>query len=398
MTDQIAHRVPRIRFKGFVDGWQELPVGQVIRDHVERTVVHNQYPVLTSSQQHGIVRQKDYFANRQVTTDRNIGYLVLPRGFFSYRSRSDNDSFVFNRNDILDKGIISYYYPVFEVKDCDSEFFLRRINFGLQRQLSIAAEGTGQRVLAHSRFKQLTASYPGLSEQIKIGAYFRELDRLIALHQRKHDKLVALKKAMLQKMFPQPGATTPEVRFREFSERWDEKKLGAVGTFNPKETLPEVFEYVDLESVVGTEMIGHRTETRETAPSRAQRLARKGDLFFQTVRPYQKNNHLFTLSADNYVFSTGYAQIRPHNDGSFLLGMMQRDEFVKVVLAHCTGTSYPAINANVLSEIPVLIPSPKEQKKIGAYFRNIDALIVQHAAQIQKLRQIRSACLEEMFV
>ena len=241
-------------------------------------------------------------------------------------------------------------------------------------------------------------SFPVKPEQTQIGEYFQELDRLIGLHQRKHDKLVTLKKAMLQKMFPQPGTTTPEVRFKGFSGDWMEKKLGVVGAFNPKEAIPEVFEYVDLEAVVGTEMVNHRTETRKTAPSRAQRLARQGDLFFQTVRPYQKNNHLFTLPFTNYVFSTGYAQIRPFNDGSFLLGLMQRDQFVKVVLDHCTGTSYPAINANVLAEILVMIPSPEEQQKIGTYFRQLDELISKHAIQLQKLQQLKSACLEKMFV
>lgn len=398
MSDQTSGKAPRIRFKGYVDHWTDILVDKLIRDRVERTVIQNQYPVLTSSQQHGIVRQTDYFADRQVTTDKNVGYLVLPRGCFSYRSRSDNDSFVFNRNDILDKGIISYYYPVFEVVGCDSDFFLRRINHGLNRQISVAAEGTGQRVLAHSRFKQLTASYPPKDEQRKIGAYFRELDRLISLHQRKHKKLTEIKAAMLQRMFPEVGATTPEVRFRGLSEPWAEKKLKDVGTFNPKGVLPECFEYVDLESVIGTEMVGHRTEKRTSAPSRAQRLARKGDLFFQTVRPYQKNNHLFDLPDENYVFSTGYAQIRPYDDGYFLLSLMQRNDFARVVLANCTGTSYPAITANALSEIFVLIPSADEQKRIGTYFFNLDSLIARHAAQVRKFQQIKLACLDEMFV
>jgi type I restriction enzyme, S subunit len=236
------------------------------------------------------------------------------------------------------------------------------------------------------------------SEQTQIGNYFQNLDSLITQHQHKHDKLLTLKKAMLQKMFPQAGAATPEIRFGGFEGDWEEMRLGEVGEFNPKETVPEMFEYVDLESVVGTEMVSHRTETRKTAPSRAQRLAHQGDLFFQTVRPYQKNNYLFTLQFTNYVFSTGYAQIRPFNDGSFLLGLIQRDQFVNIVLDHCTGTSYPAINSKVLADILVSIPLPEEQQKIGSYFRKLDALIAQHAVQLQKLKQIKSACLARMFV
>ena len=82
--------------------------------------------------------------------------------------------------------------------------------------------------------------------------------------------------------------------------------------------MPSVFEYVDLESVVGTEMVSHRTEKRESAPSRAQRVASKGDIFYQTVRPYQKNNYLFDKDDTNYVFSTGYAQLRTTIHGGYL--------------------------------------------------------------------------------
>ena len=86
-------------------------------------------------------------------------------------------------------------------------------------------------------------------------------------------------------------------------------------------------------------MVSHRTETRDTAPSRAQRLAQAGDVFFQTVRPYQRNNYLFAMPDNNYVFSTGYAQMRPKIDAEFLMCFLQTDSFVKVVLDNCTGTS-----------------------------------------------------------
>lgn len=285
--------------------------------------------------------------------------------------------------------------------DFDSdEFFLFYLLSTANYHRIIVSTSSGTTVKHSSPLKILSIEnhFPEIEEQIQIGKYFQELDRVIGLHQRKHDKLETLKKAMLQKMFPKPGSTIPEIRFKGFSEEWRDHKMGEVGLFNPKESLPEVFEYVDLESVVGTEMVSHRTETRKTAPSRAQRLARQGDLFFQTVRPYQKNNYLFTLPFSNYVFSTGYAQIRPFNDGSFLLGLMQRDQFVKLVLDNCTGTSYPAINANVLAEILVMLPKPEEQQKIGTYFRTLDTLISQHATQLQKLQQLKSACLEKMFV
>ena len=201
MFPKAGSDVPEIRFAGFTDAWEQRKVGELIEDYIEKTTVQNQYPVLTSSQQQGVVFQEDYFADRQVTTNDNIGYYVLPYGYFTYRSRSDTDVFVFNRNNIIDKGIISYYYPVFLPKDCDSNFLLRRLNHGIKKQLSMAAEGTGQKVLAHNKFKNMIVDVPEIEEQQKIGLYFESLDHLITLHQRKLQKLQECKKAFLEKMF-----------------------------------------------------------------------------------------------------------------------------------------------------------------------------------------------------
>ncbi|MFQ9247066.1 MAG: restriction endonuclease subunit S [Clostridium paraputrificum] len=193
--------IPQIRFSGFTEAWEERKVEDVIEDYVEKTTIQNQYPVLTSSQQQGIVFQEDYFADRQVTTNDNIGYYVLPKGYFTYRSRSDTDIFVFNRNNLIDKGIISYYYPVFRAKSADSNFLLRRLNYGIKKQLSMAAEGTGQKVLAHSKFKSMIINVPQIDEQRKIGQIFEHIDHLIILHQREVEKLKNIKKSCLEKMF-----------------------------------------------------------------------------------------------------------------------------------------------------------------------------------------------------
>ncbi len=190
----------------------------------------------------------------------------------------------------------------------------------------------------------------------------------------------------------------PAIRFKGFSDAWEQRKLGELALFNPKDELPQTFEYVDLESVVGTEMLSHRTEAKSSAPSRAQRLAHTGDLFYQTVRPYQKNNYLFEKLDNNYVFSTGYAQMRPYVDGYFLLSLVQSDRFVKVVLDNCTGTSYPAINANDLAEIEVTAPPDEnEAQKIGTIFRNLDNLITLHQRKFEKLTNVKKSMLEKMF-
>ena len=190
----------------------------------------------------------------------------------------------------------------------------------------------------------------------------------------------------------------PELRFDGFTDDWEERKLKDIAQFNPKTVLPDEFEYVDLESVVGTEMISHRTESKDQAPSRAQRLAQKGDVFYQTVRPYQMNNYLYDLPYDNYVFSTGYAQMRPNIDSYFLLNSVQNKQFVQHVLDRSTGTSYPAINSSDLSNIEIHVPSKlSEQQKIGAFFQSIDDTIALHQRKLDLFKEQKKGYLQKMF-
>ncbi|SNU05353.1 type I restriction enzyme, S subunit [Prevotellaceae bacterium MN60] len=190
----------------------------------------------------------------------------------------------------------------------------------------------------------------------------------------------------------------PKITLKGFVGNWDTHAIKDICEVNPKSTLPSEFEYVDLESVVGTEMISHRTEQRGSAPSRAQRLAKKGDIFYQTVRPYQKNNYLFDMDETNYVFSTGYAQLRTKINQGYLFTLMQSPSFVNKVLLECTGTSYPAINPTNLSKITIdIVDDENIQRIIASYFQHLDSLIQSTAKKIDSLKQVKAASLQSMF-
>ena len=366
----------------FSISWEQRKLGDNIVEYTEKTTENNQYPVLTSSRK-GIFFQTDYYDGNQIASADNTGYNIVPYGYFTYRHMSDDEIFHFNINDIAENGIVSTLYPVFTTdENLDSRYLQYQLNYGREfaRYAILQKQGGSRTYMYLNKLRNLYLTVPtAIEEQKKISEYFTNLDHLITLHQRKYDKLQNLKKAMLEKMFPKNGSNVPEIRFKGFTDDWEQRKLGELALFNPKDELPQTFEYVDLESVVGTEMLSHRTEVKSFAPSRAQRLAHTGDLFYQTVRPYQKNNYLFEKPDNNYVFSTGYAQMRPYVDGYFLLSLVQSERFVKVVLDNCTGTSYPAINANDLAEIEVAAPSDEsEVQKIGTIFRSIDNLTTLH--------------------
>ena len=190
----------------------------------------------------------------------------------------------------------------------------------------------------------------------------------------------------------------PRIRFKMCKNQWEKNKLSKLAKFNPKSTLPEKFKYVDLESVLGTDLISYKEVLRESAPSRAQRLAQKGDIFFQTVRPYQKNNYLFDSGEKDYVFSTGYAQLRPLIDSAFLLARLQEESFVNKVLESCTGTSYPAIDSKDLSKISVAIPKTiEEQSAIGSLFRTLDNLLSSYKDNLANYQSLKATMLSKMF-
>lgn len=190
----------------------------------------------------------------------------------------------------------------------------------------------------------------------------------------------------------------PLLRFKGFTNDWEQRKLKELAIFNPKDNLPEEFEYVDLESVIGTEMLSHKKTALSDAPSRAQRLAKKGDIFYQTVRPYQKNDYLFDKDAENYVFSTGYAQIRPKINGNFLFQLLRTERFVKKVLNECTGTSYPAINSKDLSNIKVSYTNYKEeQRSIGSLLDNLDNLVALQQRKLNELKEVKKTLLSQLF-
>lgn len=177
---------------------------------------------------------------------------------------------------------------------------------------------------------------------------------------------------------------------------WKQGELKDFAIINPKSDLPFSFTYVDLEAVKGISLINPRKETQRTAPSRARRVALKGDIFFQTVRPYQRNNYLFNLNGD-YVFSTGYAQIRAKINPNFLFILLRQERFVSAVLDNCTGTSYPAINPSRLSRIQICIPSTlNEQKAIADTISTFDTYISNLTELIKKKKAIRDGALEDL--
>jgi len=197
------------------------------------------------------------------------------------------------------------------------------------------------------------------------------------------------------------GLLVPKLRFPEFLDagEWEEKKLLEVCDVNPSnEELPEFFIYIDLESVVAGKLMYKKKICKKDAPSRAQRLLKNGDVIYQVVRPYQRNNFLFNFDdRNNYVASTGYAQLRSFGVSEFLYQLIHTDTFVNKVIAKCTGSNYPAINSSDLAEINVVIPLYSEQQKIADCLSSISDRITLESQKLDTLKAHKKGLMQQLF-
>lgn len=398
---------PRLRFQGFTGAWEEKVLGEVTEylsdgTHFSPKSQNGEYKYITSKN----IRNSGLDLS-------DVSYISAEEHQEIYKRCSVKFGDLLLTKDGASTGNCCINFLDEEFSLLSSVAVLRpkqkkhNANFLCQvlqspiGQNEIKGSMAGQAItrITLEKLRAYKFNFPLYEEQTHLGLFFRRLDSQIAESRAVLEKSRQLKKAMLEKMFPANGEKMPKIRFKGFEGEWEEKNFESVGEFNPKTEIPSIFQYVDLESVVGTQLISYREESKETAPSRAQRLAKNGDLFFQAVRPYQKNNYLFEKNNENFVFSTGYIQIRPQNDGYFLLTLVQKEEFVQEVLLRCTGTSYPAINASSLQDIAILTPqTSKEQIAIGNFFRQLDETIALQSAEVEKLNQLKKGLLAAMLV
>ncbi|MGP2657051.1 restriction endonuclease subunit S [Malaciobacter sp. WC5094] len=193
-------------------------------------------------------------------------------------------------------------------------------------------------------------------------------------------------------------SNVPKLRFKEFTDEWEVKAVNELAKVNPKsKNLPDEFVYIDLESVEKGILVKESIVTKNEAPSRAQRLLENDDILFQMVRPYQKNNFYFSLG-QNYVASTGYAQLRANESPQFLYHKLHTEKFANDVIVRCTGTSYPAINSTDLATIKVSVPSKYEQEKIASFLNKVDTKVEQLTKKEELLKQYKKGVIQKIFL
>ena len=247
-------------------------------------------------------------------------------------------------------------------------------------------------------FLNQTILCPSAQEQDKIANLLDGISERIKLQKLYVESLKKYKRGLQNRFFFKRSHLSPKA---SEIDSHDVEPLGSVVHINPKTgSLPEAFIYIDLECVESGVLNSKKLISRNSAPSRAQRLLEEGDLLYQMVRPYQKNNYYFQKGFEYpTVASTGYAQIRcSEMNTQFIYEQLSSDYFAREAMLRSTGTGYPAINADDLAEIPIWVPPLNQQEKIGAALSSLGEKIEVHQKLLSALCSVKFSLLQQLFI
>ena len=248
-------------------------------------------------------------------------------------------------------------------------------------------------------------------EQEKIGQLFKDIDNLITLHQRKCDKLVNIKKSLLEKMFPKNGNNVPEIRFKGFTEAWEQRKLDEFGISTSGTSIEsefgegEKYKVISIGSYSENSTYNDQGIRAKLSDKTKKRVLNKGDLTMilndKTSSGRIIGRVLIIDKSDMYVFNQRTQRIEPYHDkydAIFLYEMLNAPQIRNKIFKQSQGNTQIYVNWSTIKELEYLIPNIEEQIKLGHMFKQLDNLITLHQKKLNKLKNIKKSLLEKMFV
>ena len=403
--------IPAIRFNGFSDTWEQRKLGEIgsvsmcRRIFKEQTSENGEIPFYKIGTFGG---EADAFISRELFEEYKAKYQYPKKGdILISASGSIGRTVVFTgKNEYFqDSNIVWLNHD----KHLDNSFL--KCFYSIVKWAGI--EGSTIKRLYNDNILNTAITLPSVEEQQKIGAYFENLDNLITLHQRKYDKLTNVKKSMLGKMFPQNGSNVPEIRFKGFTEAWEQRKLSEIATMHARigwQNLrtSEFLDNGDYMLITGTDFMDgavnfdtcHYVE-RERYEQDKHIQIRNGSILITKDGTLGKVAYIQGLTMPATLNAGVFnVEIRDEKevDNRYLFQYLKAPFLMDYVDKKATGGTIKHLNQNILVDFPVVLPQKDEQAKIGEYFLGIDNLITLHQRELEKLKNLKKACLEKMFV
>ena len=373
---------PAIRFKGFSDAWEQRKVGDLLLERNQQAPMSDEYPLMAFIANEGVAPKGERYDRSALVTDTvNKLYKKTEKGDFIYSSNNlETGSIGLNK---YGKACISPVYSIFEPTGiADSDFLGRRlvrkdfINAMVKWRQGVIY---GQWRIHESDFLKIEIPVPSVEEQRKIGAYLDQLDNLITLHQRKFEKLTNVKKSMLEKMFPQNGSSYPEIRFKGFTDPWEQRKLGEIGSVSMCRRI-----FKEQTSETG-DIPFYKIGTFGAEPDAF--ISRELFEEYKSKYPYPKKGDILISASGSIGRTVEFAGNNEYFQDSNIVWLSHDERlsnsFLKcfysvVKWAGIEGSTIKRLyNDNILNTV-ICMPSVPEQEHIGLFFENLDNLITLH--------------------
>ena len=366
--------------------------------------IYTKEDVLSVSGDFGIVNQIE-FQGRSFAGASVANYGVVETGDIVYtKSPLKSNPYGIIKANKGKNGIVSTLYAVYKPKQSANPEFVQiyfeqdarmnnymhpLVNKGAKNDMKVSAENAlkGQIV------------FPDIKEQRTISEFFRNLDTLITLHQRKYENLVNIKKSMLDKMFPKNGASVPEIRFKGFTDPWEQRKVGdhLIPSKLPGHTGVDARKLtVKLWGkgvVEKTDSYGGSEHTQYYVRHAGQFMYGKLDFLHAAfgIVPAELDNYESTLDSPAFDLS--------EINGKFLVSRVCKEDFYLKYGTIANGSrKAKRIHEDTFMDMPILVPELEEQERVAALLEALDTLITLHQRKLEKLQNIKKSCLEKMFV
>ncbi|WP_225438798.1 restriction endonuclease subunit S [Ligilactobacillus salivarius] len=388
-------KAPKLRFNGYTNDWEHVKSRYLFKNISSKGFQN--LPVLSVTQDKGVIYRDSLDIDIKYDSSTLKNYKLVQPGDFIISLRSFQGGF---ETSYL-TGITSPAYTIFNFIDNQSQnhmfwqYLFKRKNFinSLKKVTFGIRDG---KAISFSQFGDVKVEYPDFDEQKHIAITLNKIDDTIQLHERKCEELTLIKKSLLQKLFPKEDKIKPEIRYKNFSDAWEQRKLGEVATF----------------------INGRAYKQNELLDSGKYKVLRVGN-FYTNDSWYYSNLEL----ADKYYIDEGdlvytwSATFGPHIwngekviyhyhiwkielskflDRDFTLQILEADK--AKLLANTNGSTMIHVTKKDMESKVISLPNIEEQKKIGSYLMKFDSLITLHQRKLEKLKQLKKFLLQNMFI
>ncbi|WP_277375393.1 restriction endonuclease subunit S [Weissella paramesenteroides] len=397
---------PKLRFKGFTDDWEKRKLESIFKERTERS---SEGTMLSVTINDGVVLANS-LSRKNVSSSDKSNYKLVRKDDIAYNSMRmwQSASGVSNY-----EGIVSPAYTVLIPEhDVNSSFFGYYFKRTVMKQVfQKNSQGLTSDTwnLKYPLLKNIVVQIPSIEEQIKISEFLKQVDKLIAVNQRKVDLLKKKKAGYLQKLFPRNGQNKPELRFKGYTDAWEKRKLGDVsssfeyGLNAASKKFDGKHKYIritDIDDETHLFSKSNLTSPDINLDKAIEYMLRPNDILFARTGASVGKTYKY-IQTDGEVYFAGFlirATISKDNDVDFIYQHTLTNKYKNFIKVTSQRSGQPGVNAKEFRTFEIMIPKHDEQQKVGDLLKTFDQLITVNQRKVDLLKKEKKSLLQKMFV